>query len=71
MPNIIAFAAKIDTTAALIDGRAAPLLQHAPAQAPRRIYTDDFKAQAVSLSNHVGRTTAARQLDVLIKTLAH
>ena len=38
---------------------------------PRRIYTDDFKAQAVSLSDRVGRTTAARQLDVPVKTLAH
>lgn len=38
---------------------------------PRRIYTDDFKAQAVSLSDRVGRMTAARQLDVPVKTLAH
>jgi transposase len=37
---------------------------------PRRRFTDDFKAQAVSLSNSVGRTTAARQLGMSVKTLA-
>lgn len=36
---------------------------------PRRSFTDDFKAQAVSLSDSVGRTNAARQLDISVKTL--
>lgn len=36
---------------------------------PRRRFTDDFKAQAVILSNSVGRTTAARQLGMSVKTL--
>ena len=39
---------------------------------PRRIYTDDFKALAVSLSDRVGRTTAAHQLGMCrVKTLEH
>lgn len=37
---------------------------------PRRYYTDDFKSQAVTLSDQVGRTTAARQLGMSVKTLA-
>ena len=36
---------------------------------PRRRFTDDFKAQAVALSDSVGRTTAARQLGMSVKTL--
>jgi len=38
---------------------------------PRRHYTDDFKAQAVALSESVGRAKAARQLDIPIKSLAN
>jgi len=38
---------------------------------PRRRFTDDFKAQAVTLSDSVGRTTAARQLGMSAKTLAN
>ena len=36
---------------------------------PRRRFTDDFKAQAVILSDSVGRTTAVRQLGMSVKTL--
>lgn len=36
---------------------------------PRRRFTDDFKAQAVALSDSVGRTNAARQLGMSVKTL--
>lgn len=38
-------------------------------ESPRRRFTDDFKAQAVALSDSVGRTTAARQLGMSVKTL--
>lgn len=38
---------------------------------PRRQYTDDFKAQAVALSESIGRTKAARQLDIPVKSLAN
>ncbi len=38
---------------------------------PRRHYTDDFKAQAVALSDSIGRTEAARQLDIPVKSLAN
>ena len=38
---------------------------------PRRRFTDDFKAQAVALSDSVGRTTAARQLGMSVKTLSN
>ncbi|MGH7015428.1 MAG: transposase [Stellaceae bacterium] len=38
---------------------------------PRRQYTDDFKAQAVSLAESVGRAQAARQLGMSVKTLAN
>lgn len=38
---------------------------------PRRHYTDDFKAQAVALSESIGRTKAARQLDIPVKSLAN
>jgi len=38
---------------------------------PRRQYTDDFKAQAVSLAESIGPAKAARQLDVSVKTLAN
>lgn len=38
---------------------------------PRRQYTDDFKALAVSLAESIGRAKAARQLDVSVKTLAN
>lgn len=37
----------------------------------RRRFTDDFKAQAITLSDSVGRTTAARQLGMSHKTLAN
>jgi transposase len=36
---------------------------------PRRHYTDDFKAQAVTLAEAVGPAKAARQLDISVKTL--
>lgn len=36
---------------------------------PRRRFTDDFKTQAVRLSDSLGRTTAARQLGISVKTL--
>jgi len=38
---------------------------------PRRHYTDEFKAQAVVLSESVGRAKAARQLGIPIKSLAN
>ena len=38
---------------------------------PRRHYTDDFKAQAVALSDSIGRTEAARKLDIPVKSLAN
>lgn len=38
---------------------------------PRRHYTDDFKAQAVALAESIGRTKAARQLDIPVKSLAN
>ncbi len=34
----------------------------------RRRFTDDFKSQAVALSEELGRTEAARQLDMSVKT---
>jgi len=37
----------------------------------RRRYTDDFKSQAVVLSDSIGRTAAARKLGISVKTLAH
>jgi transposase len=35
----------------------------------RRSYTDDFKAQAISLAESIGLTKAARQLEMSHKTL--
>ena len=35
----------------------------------RRRYTDDFKAQAVTLAESIGRTKAARQLGIPVKSL--
>ena len=35
----------------------------------RRNYTDEFKAQAVALAESVGKTEAARQLEISVKTL--
>ncbi len=35
----------------------------------RRRFTDDFKSQAVALSDELGRTEAARQLEMSVKTL--
>lgn len=35
----------------------------------RRRYTDDFKTQAVTLAESIGRAAAARQLDISVKTL--
>jgi len=35
----------------------------------RRRFTDDFKSQAVALSEELGRTEAARQLEMSVKTL--
>lgn len=40
-------------------------------QITRRRFTDDFKSQAVALSDRVGRTAAARKLDMSVKTLAN
>ncbi|WP_067649211.1 transposase [Dokdonella koreensis] len=37
----------------------------------RRRYTDDFKTQAVALAESVGRSEAARQLDISVKTLGN
>ena len=37
----------------------------------RRRFTDDFKSQAVLLADSLGRTAAARKLDMSVKTLAH
>jgi transposase len=37
----------------------------------RRRYTDDFKTQAVALAESLGRATAARQLDISVKTLGN
>ncbi|MFK5734970.1 transposase [Pseudomonas urmiensis] len=34
-----------------------------------RNYTDEFRAQAVALAESVGRTEAARQLEMPVKTL--
>jgi transposase len=39
--------------------------------ATRRSYTDDFKAQAVTLAESIGRGEAARQLDISVKTLGN
>ena len=38
---------------------------------PRRQFTDDFKAQAVTLAESMGPAKAARQLDISVKTLAN
>jgi transposase len=38
---------------------------------PRRQFTDDFKAQAVTLAESIGPAKAARQLDISVKTLAN
>ena len=38
---------------------------------PRRQFTDDFKAQAVTLAETIGPAKAARQLDISVKTLAN
>lgn len=38
---------------------------------PRRRFTDDFKSQAVVLSDSIGRAAAARKLGISVKTLAH
>ncbi|OUS85714.1 hypothetical protein CBP05_08115, partial [Pseudomonas putida] len=35
----------------------------------RRNYTDEFKIQAVALAETLGRTEAARQLEMSVKTL--
>lgn len=37
----------------------------------RRRYTDDFKAQAVTLAESIGSAKAARQLDMSVKTPAN
>ena len=37
----------------------------------RRQYTDDFKAQAVSLADSLGTTGAARKLGISMKSLAN
>lgn len=37
----------------------------------RRQFTDDFKSQAVILSDSLGRTAAARKLGMSVKTLAN
>lgn len=38
---------------------------------PRRQYTDEFKAQAVTLAESVGPAKAARHLDTSVKTLSN
>jgi transposase len=38
---------------------------------PRRHYTDDFKAQAVTLASSIGQAQAARKLERSVKTLSH
>ena len=38
---------------------------------PRRRFTDDFKAQAVTLAESIGPAQAARQLDMSAKTLTN
>ncbi|MDR1368135.1 MAG: transposase [Candidatus Accumulibacter sp.] len=38
---------------------------------PRCHYTDDFKAQAVTLASSIGQAPAARKLDLSVKTLSH
>jgi transposase len=40
-------------------------------QISRRRYTDDFKVQAISLAESIGRAKAARQLDMSAKTLSN
>lgn len=35
----------------------------------RRLYTDEFKAQAIALAESTGRSQAARQLNMSVKTL--
>ncbi len=37
----------------------------------RRQYTDDFKTQAIALAESVGRSKAALQLDMSVKTLGN
>src|SRR5690625_7140212 len=37
----------------------------------RRSYTDDFKSQAVALSDSIGRAEAARQLGIPVQSLAN
>src|SRR5690625_7144923 len=37
----------------------------------RRSYTDDFKSQAVALSDSIGCAEAARQLGIPVKSLAN
>ncbi|MGH8162079.1 MAG: transposase [Gammaproteobacteria bacterium] len=37
----------------------------------RRSFTDDFKAQAVSLAESAGQADAARQLEISSKTLGN
>jgi transposase len=36
-----------------------------------RHYTDDFKAQAVTLASSIGQAQAARKRDMSVKTLSH
>lgn len=40
-------------------------------QQTRRSYTDDFKTQAVTLAESIGRGEAARQFDISVKTLGN
>ncbi|MDR1076652.1 MAG: transposase [Xanthomonadaceae bacterium] len=37
----------------------------------RRRYTDDFKAQAIALAESIGPASAARQLNISVKTLSN
>lgn len=37
----------------------------------RRQYTDDFKTQAIALAESIGRSKAARKLDMSVKTLGN
>jgi transposase len=45
--------------------------RQAKQEKPRRCYTDDFKAQAVTLASSIGQAQAARKLSMPVKTLSH
>jgi transposase InsO family protein len=45
--------------------------RQAKQEKPQRCYTDDFKAQAVTLTSSIGQAQAARKLGMPVKTLSH